>query len=647
MNWLYMNENIKILDFDLYINKNWIDKTAIPDDKSEYSTFSIIGESNKEKLKQLILELESKYENNIIGLLHSKLYHKKFIDSEKSFCELRKYILQFTEISEYFRNNFNQNNFYCELLFSVDVRKTPFSNYNMLVLSPSILGLPDKIYYHLDKYSDIKKKYFQFIRNIFLFVDPNYSADDLDNIAENVLKIEDCLSFLRKGNDEMRDVSKIYKKLSKDEFISLITDNCENSDSRERILSIYDKLFSLINIDELIIMDTNYFHKLSIIICEFDDNVFHDYFRYVIIRNYYHCIYQLEDLFFDFYSREIDNKESKGDYDDRIINFLESIAGELLSEEYVKKYFDKEKKERIEKLVITIRNEFRFSIKNSDWMDDFTKNNSLKKIDNMKFKIGRPDEYPNHDHLKNIITSFLNGDITLFNMIKTINDNDFHKKIETLNKTNTEWHMLYHHVNAYYTPTKNEVVIPAGILEYPIFKNDDSIESVISNYAMIGMVIAHEISHGFDDQGRKYDFEGNFGEMYSIESEKKYNQKIQQLKNQINNIKIEINGKKYDVNLDLTMGEIIADLNGLSITYKSLIRNYKLTGQYQKIFFQSYAELWKRKIRDQYLIKKLIIDPHPPCKVRIDMIRNIDKFYDIYDVHKDYYLDPKDRIKIF
>jgi predicted metalloendopeptidase len=632
--------NVNILDFDSYINGEWFNNINIPDDKSEYSTFTEIVNNNKKKLQQLIIELKS--ENHIIGNLHTKLYNKKNIDSELSFCELKKYIDSYDNIDDLF-----ENNMYCEFLFDVDVRKTPFSKNNMLVLSPSNIGLPDKSYYHSKKHSDIKNEYMIFIKNIFKNIYQSKNDDEIDCIVNNILRIEDCLSYLRKSNDKMRDVTKIYKKLSKNEFIGLIIDLIESEKTKNRIIRFYSKIFLKLDCNELILMDTNYFHKLSILFDEFDDKIFHDYFKYTLIRAYYPCVIQLEDIFYNFYSEILDNKKSKSDYDDRILEFLEGICGEFLSEIFVKKYFSDSKKSKIELLVNTIINEFRFSIQESTWMDEMTRNNSLKKINNMKFKIGYPDIYPDNTKLEYLIKLFINNNISLFDMIKQINENDFDEKISTINRTDNNWHMLYHHVNAYYTPTKNEVVIPAGILEEPIFKESDNIDDVISNYGMIGMVIAHEISHGFDDQGRKYDHDGIFTESWTKKSEKNYIDIMNSLRIQLSKIKIPIGGKDYDVNLDLTMGENIADLNGLIISYKSLIRNYKLSNKYLKIFFESYAKLWKRKIRDEFLKKKIIIDPHPPTKVRIDMIRNIDKFYELYKLDKSYIIEKDKRVSFF
>jgi putative endopeptidase len=332
---------------------------------------------------------------------------------------------------------------------------------------------------------------------------------------------------------------------------------------------------------------------------------------------------------FDFYGKALQGtKELKPRYK-RMIAYTDDYMGEALGEIYVQKYFSEEAKKRAYEMVNNIATVFGNRIKNLDWMSAETKEKGLAKLGTFIKKLGYPDKWKDYSSLEISRNSFVENVIAAREFQFEDNVSKFGKPVDKM-----EWLMTPPTVNAYYNPVTNEISFPAGILQAPFFNAsaDDAV-----NYGGIGAVIGHEITHGFDDQGRQYDAEGNLKDWWTEEDGNKFKEKSSAVEKQYNDYVVL---DSVHVNGQLTLGENIADLGGLSIAYEA----YTMTEEYKKgekingfspaqRFFISWAQVWRNNIRDEALAQRIITDPHSPGIYRANgPLTNMPEFYEAFGV---------------
>lgn len=330
----------------------------------------------------------------------------------------------------------------------------------------------------------------------------------------------------------------------------------------------------------------------------------------------------------------------------RMSSLTDGSIGDLLGQLYVKKYFTPEAKARMAQMITNLRTAYAHRVKNLDWMSDATKQKALDKLNAFRPKIGYPDKFKNYDGLTI-------SKATFFENVRNVGKWDYKEMISQLGKPvdRTRWGMTPPTVNAYYNPVMNEIVFPAGILQFPFFdpKADDAV-----NYGGIGAVIGHEMSHGFDDSGSQYDKDGSLRNWWTPEDMAKFRAKTKALGEQFDKYAVldtlHVNGK-------LTMGENIGDLGGLNAAYEA----FKMTKQGQsneKIdgftpdqrFFLSWAQVWRGNILPETAAQLIVTDPHSPGEFRtIGAPVNMDAWYNAFEVKPGdkLYKKPEDRIKIW
>ncbi|HDO28096.1 MAG TPA: M13 family peptidase, partial [Bacteroidetes bacterium] len=332
---------------------------------------------------------------------------------------------------------------------------------------------------------------------------------------------------------------------------------------------------------------------------------------------------------FDFYGKTLSGQQELKPRWKRVMSTTSSGLGEAIGQLYVQKYFPPEAKEKMVVLVENLRKSFGKRIKNLDWMSDETKQKALAKLDAITVKIGYPDKWKDYSKLDIDPDNYLQN-------VRNAGKLEFNRNLAKIGKPvdKTEWGMTPQTVNAYYNPSNNEIVFPAAILQPPFF-NKDADEAV--NYGAIGVVIGHEMTHGFDDQGRKYDKNGNMNDWWTKEDAERFEEKTKIL------------GRQYDhytlldslhVNGALTMGENIADLGGLNISYDAY--QMSLNGEKPKKtdgfagdqrFYMSYAQVWRQNIRNKELIRRLKEDVHSPGEARVNVpVFNLDVFLKAFNI---------------
>jgi putative endopeptidase len=316
----------------------------------------------------------------------------------------------------------------------------------------------------------------------------------------------------------------------------------------------------------------------------------------------------------------------------RVMQSTNAALGEILGEVYVSKTFPPEAKDRAKNIVNNLILALKERITNLEWMGSDTKKEALKKLAAINIKIGYPDKWKDYSSLQMSKDSYMENDMDASEFLSRENYNKIGKPVDR-----TEWEMLPQTVNAYYNPVMNEIVFPAAILQPPFF-NVDADDAV--NYGGMGVVIGHEITHGFDDEGRQFDAQGNIKDWWTESDAKKFNERGRAIVNQFNSFAAI---DTFHINGELTQGENIADLGGLNVSLTAL----KKTDQYKKgekidgftplqRFFLSYAQIWENNIRDEALKLRIKTDPHSPGKQRvIAPLSNMPEFWEAFGVKPD------------
>jgi putative endopeptidase len=329
-----------------------------------------------------------------------------------------------------------------------------------------------------------------------------------------------------------------------------------------------------------------------------------------------------------------------------MVNMTDGGLKDLLGKLFVEKYFPPEAKKRMDTLVNNLQKAFKERIQKLDWMSDSTKQRAVAKLNTFMKKISYPDKWISFDDVEISRDNFFDNNTS-------IAKHEYNRMIKKIGKQvdKTEWGMTPSTVNAYYNPTFNEIVFPAGILQFPFFDTnaDDAI-----NYGGIGMVIGHEMTHGFDDQGRQYDAEGNLKDWWTTTDAEKFTAKAGSVIGQYNQFTVL---DSMHVNGSLTLGENLADIGGLAIAYDA----FKLTDQgksNEKIdgftpdqrFFLGYAQVWRLVNRDETMRMRVTVDPHSPEMYRVNgPLSNFDPFYKAYNVGENarMYKKPEDRARVW
>jgi len=397
--------------------------------------------------------------------------------------------------------------------------------------------------------------------------------------------------------------------------------------------------------DQLIVTQPDYLTTVNEALTEFDVYQWQDYFRWQLLRSAApYLSSEFEQANFDFYGTVLTGTPEQEPRWQRGVNLVNGLIGELVGKIYVEKHFPPEAKERMNVMIENLRDAYGDSIKELDWMSDATKEKALVKLEKFDPKVGYPDQWRDYSAMT------IQGDDLIANLVEA---NRFltHRNRSKLGQPidRHEWGMNPQRVNAYYNPTKNEIVFPAAILQPPFF-NLEADEAV--NYGGIGAVIGHEMGHGFDDQGSKYDGDGNLKNWWTEADRTRFEERTAKLIKQYDAFTVL---DDIHVKGEFTQGENIGDLSGMAIAYKAFKDNYKANRVIDgytpdQRFFLGWAQVWMRQYRDEELRKRIDTDPHSPSEFRTNgILRNLPEFYQAFDVKPGdgMYLPPEERVKIW
>ncbi|MEM9646402.1 MAG: M13-type metalloendopeptidase, partial [Planctomycetota bacterium] len=514
---------------------------------------------------------------------------------------------------------------------SIDAKK---SDEYAVYLTQTGLTLPDRDYYLKDdeRYVELREKLLAYVGEML-----EISGGDSDD-AQVVLDLEMAIADAQWTNVENRDPDKTYNATTPEQLAATL--DGFDWDGYSQACGMDGQPKYVVRQPDYLEFAGRWFQENSL-----DD--LKSYMRFRIIDAYADSLSpDLEKKHFDFHQTAVNGISEQEEPWKRGVNITGSVLGEVVGKLYVDKYFAPEAKQKMVSLVDNLKVAFNGRINQLEWMGEGTKKQAVEKLGKFTTKIGYPDEWK--DYSKLVI-----ADVPLATNLIAASQFEHERELNKLGGPidRNEWHMTPQTINAYYNPTMNEIVFPAAILQPPFFNlnADDAV-----NYGGIGAVIGHEISHGFDDKGSKYDGDGNLRNWWTTTDRSEFEGRAGNLVEQYNQY---APFDDMNVNGELTLGENIGDLGGLSVAYQA----YRLslgekeapiidgmTGDQR--FFLGWSQVWRRLYREAALRKRLLTDPHSPSEYRVNgIVRNMDAWYDAFGISEDddLFLEPKDRVRIW
>ncbi|MGE5695242.1 MAG: M13 family metallopeptidase [Candidatus Sericytochromatia bacterium] len=510
----------------------------------------------------------------------------------------------------------------------------------LLHVNQSGLGLPDESYYRDEQHAEILAAYPRHIAAMFALV---YGEGDHSETAARIVALESKLAASHWDVVKRRDADLTYN-LRKFSDLPQEAPGFNWSRWVTALGTAPDRAA------ELVVRQPDYLTAFAALWSGEDIEDWKAWLRWRLIHARASLL--TDDLVaedFVFYGRTLSGTEQIRDRWKRGVSLVEGLMGDAVGRLYVERHFPPQAKARMDILVDNLRKAYRVSIESLDWMTPETRQRALAKLDKFTPKIGYPNKWRDYSRLR-VDRADLYGN---FRRGYEVNyDRELGKLGSPVDRD--EWFMTPQTVNAYYNPGMNEIVFPAAILQPPFFDAD---ADDAANYGGIGAVIGHEIGHGFDDQGSKYDGDGNLVDWWTDEDRAEFGARTKALIEQYDAYTPRALSNGHHVNGAFTVGENIGDLGGLSIAllaYQLSLDAHAapvidgLTGL-QRVFF-GWAQVWRTKSRDAEAIRRLAIDPHSPPEFRCNgVVRNIDAFYDAFDVTDSdaLYLEPEHRVRIW
>ncbi len=632
-------------DFFTYANGGWMKMTKIPDDQSGWGSFYTLYEDNQKVLKG-ILEDAAK-SGDKVGSIKQKVgdYYTSGMDTnaieKKGIEPLKPLLARIDSLKDYKEMIALLAKLHAEGqghdLFGFYVAADDKNSAkNLPIFTQSGLTLPEKTYYtKTDSASVVKRSaMLEYAKKLFIFTGTDSSTATKNAAA--ILALETEIAKSHKLPEEMRDPQKNYNKKS----VSDLQKAMPNID--------WNTFFADLKVkpDSVNISQPEYYAALNGLLTSQPIEAWKSKIKFgfimsnsgILSKSFRDASFAFEKIFSGQKADETRWKKMVA----RVDRGLGDLAGQL----YVEKYYTEAAKKRMNELVDNLQKAFAKRITKNEWMSDTTKKQAIVKLNSFMKKIGYTSKWKNYDDVT------INKD-DFFGNVQSIRAHDLKESTNKIGKDvdRTEWGMTAATVNAYYNPSNNEIVFPAGILQFPFFdvNADDAI-----NYGGIGMVIGHEMTHGFDDQGSQYDEKGNLHNWWSKEDLAKFKIKTAGVVKQYNDYKMY---GDLHVNGSLTQGENIADIGGICIAYDA----FKMTKQGQdttKIdgftpdqrFFLGYAQVWRIVSREETMRTRLLTDPHSPEIFRINgPLVNFDPFYAAFNVKEgdSMYIKPENRARIW
>ena len=634
-------------DFYQYACGGWMEANPLTPEYARYGIFDQLEKENNEKLKALIEELGSTPQKPGSVGEKIRMMYEMGLDSLKRNADgaapVMEQLAAINAVSNHKELSAMAGRIHVEsaspffgFYIGADEKN---STMNLLQFYQGGISMSDRDYYLLEDESTVKIRnaYRQYIDRLFVLA--GYTAEEAAKAADAVLALETEIAKVSVDRATLRDVHKNYNKMTIKEFTSKYDFLDWNEFFRETGISKSTEL----NAGQIPFFEglTKLLKKTSL-----EDQKLYLSFKLLNSASSY-----LSDDFvnanFDFYGRALQGKEELQPRWKSSLAIVNRSLVEAFGQMYVEKYFPASSKEKMIEMVANLQTALGERIEALEWMSEQTKSKAQEKLGTFIVKVGYPDNWKDYTALE------IKNDSYWANICRTnvFAHNDMMED-EGQPVDRTEWGMSPQTVNAYYNPTTNEICFPAAILQPPFF-NPDADDAV--NYGGIGVVIGHEMTHGFDDQGRNYDKDGNLSAWWNEEDEEKFNERAQVLVEQYDKIVV-LDSLHADGRY--TLGENIADQGGLLVSYQAYMNTLKgkdvpadIDGfTYSQRFYIGYANLWAQNLRPQEIMRRTKTDVHSLGKWRVNAaLRNIEDFYTAFDIKEGdaMYLAPEERINIW
>jgi putative endopeptidase len=641
----YMDSTVRPGDnFQMYVNGSWIRSTEIPADKSSYGIGRMLHDKAQEDVKKIIEDASASNkpagsDEQKVGDLYASYLDMKRRDEigiKPIEAELQRIdaIADYDALADYFGYAGIYGYGSPVQLFVESDMKNP-TIYSLYVYQGG-LGLPEREYYVSDgdKFPEIRKAYVEHVAKMLELA----GIANGKKLSADIMALETKIASRHLKKEETRDVVKMYNNYS--------------VDSLDQVMTRFDftKFLAgsgVTGLERIIISQPTYVLALNELIPATSLNTWKAYLKWNVVNaRASELTTAMDEQNFKFYGTTLTGRTEQLPAWRRGVDVVNNNLGEVVGKVYVEKHFPAEAKDRMNKLVGNLIDAYKASINELDWMGAETKMQALDKLSKFTPKIGYPDKWKDYSAVS----------ITKDNLVANLQSAELANHKEQLAKIGkpidkAAWQMNPQTVNAYYDPTKNEIVFPAAILQPPFFdlNADDAV-----NYGAIGAVIGHEIGHGFDDQGSTFDGDGVLKNWWTDQDKEEFKKRTKALVDQYNEFKV---FSDLNVNGEFTLGENIGDLGGLSIALKAY--RMSLQGQPEPVMdgftgtqrvFLGWGQAWRHKAREQSLRMQVNTDPHSPAKFRVNgVVRNVPEFYEAFGVQPgdSLYLAPEKRVKIW
>ena len=634
-------------DLFRHVNGKWLDTTEIPADQALYGSFHMLRDDSELAVKALIEEAAKDSKSGTakqIGDLYASFMDEAKIE-QLGGAPLKPGLDRISQIPD-LKDLFSMLGAFERAgvsgLWGSYVDNDAGNPERYLVhLYQGGIGLPDKEYYTDEKYQEIRDAYVPHIAKMLELA--GWDAASAKSSAQSIFEFETKLASKHWGRVESRDAEKTYN-LKNFADLKALSPKID-WDSYLEGATLKSSL-----LDWNVVMMPSFFEGLSSLIAETDLETLKLWLSWVLTRSYAPYLSSaFVDERFAFYGAKLTGQPENRPRWKRGVGLVEGSVGEAIGQLYVAKHFPPAAKAQMDELVSYLIKAYEQSIKSLDWMSDETKLKALEKLSKFTPKIGYPSKWKDYSSIEidrnDLVTNVANVSSWEF---------DYHANKIGSPIDREEWHMTPQTVNAYYNPGLNEIVFPAAILQPPFFSPE---ADAAMNFGGIGAVIGHEIGHGFDDQGSKYDGDGKLVSWWTEADRKAFEERTGSLIAQYSELSPTQLDDKYKVNGELTIGENIGDLGGLGIAWKAYL--LFLDGKEPPVidgftaaqrFLMSWAQCWRGISRDEIAIQRLATDPHSPAEFRCNqVVKNLEVYYEAFGVTEadEMYLAPEKRVVIW
>lgn len=635
-------------DFYSYVNGGWIRNNPLKPEYSRYGVFDKLANDNLDHIRTIVAEAAQKMDQSQ-GTLSQKIttFYNLGMDSVRlngqGAAPIAEDLAQIDavvdgkQLAAMIATLHKEGVFpYFVTYINADEKN---SSMNVANLYQAGLGMGDRDYYteQNEDMDAIREAYKAYVAKLFALV--GYSAEQASEAVSAVLKIEGKVAEASYPRELLRDTEKNYNKINGAQWVA------------ENGMLDWNTYFDVLGLnpaDDIVVKQTGFFNDLASSLADVTLDEQKSYLKYNLIAS---AASFLSDDFinavFDFHGRTMTGQEEMKPRWKRVLSTTDGALSEAIGKLYVERYFPASSKEKMIELVGNLKVALGQRIDALDWMSDATKAKAREKLAAFRVKIGYPDKWRNYDGLDV-------KDDSYWANVRRANIFDMEYMLSKVGKPvdRDEWLMSPQTVNAYYNPTTNEICFPAAILQPPFF-NPDADDAV--NYGGIGVVIGHEMTHGFDDQGRNYDKDGNISDWWTAEDAERFTQRADVLVKQFDAIEV---APGVHANGAFTLGENIADQGGLLVSRQAYENSLPGGERPSPIdgftdvqrFYIAYATLWAQNIRPEEVLRLTKIDPHSLGVNRVNAtLRNIADFYTAFDISEgdSLYMAPENRVNIW